>query len=457
MRDSYAGEQAIKAKGFDYLPATPGQFLDGLQSGQIGYHSYIGYKTRACFPSYVTDAVKGMVGVMHHKPPVIELPAAMEPMRERGTLHGESLALLLRRINEAQLMTGRIGLLLDLVPGASLPYIVSYSAETITNWDDGARTETAPQTLNLVVLNETEQERNSDFGWENVIQYRVLVLGDPIANETMGVYQQGVFREQSAFNREALITPAIRGAALDQIPFVFINATDILSEPMMPPLLGLSNVCLAIYRGEADYRQNLFMQAQDTLVVIGQTDPAKEYRLGTGGGIEVPVGGDAKFIGVSSQGLPEQRQALENDHKQAAELAGRLMDTTSRAKESGDALRIRVAAQTATLNQIALAGAEGLQTILRQGAQWIGADPAQVIVSPNLDFADAGITPAEFLQLTQAKAAGLPISEETMHSLLKENDYTEKDFAEEFGMIEQEREVAAERQAKIFNAGMLPE
>ena len=446
LRDCYKGEDQIKAKGVLYLPPTPGQLIDGMEPGGRGLKNYEAYKMRAVFPPYIEEAVNEMVGVMHQKPPVIELPPALEPLRERATMDGEPLLLLLRRINEAQLITGRIGLMLDLPasPGSSaIPYVATYESENIVNWDDGARGLPALQTLNLVVLNETEAERTTEFEWQEVEKYRVLTLGDADANEAAGLYQQGVFRKQTAFDPSQMMTPQVRGSGLNQIPFVFINATDLLPTPMLPPLTKLANLALAIYRGEADYRLNLFMQAQDTLVVIGG-DEEGEYRVGAGASINVGIGGDAKFIGVNSSGLPEQREALQNDHTRAGSMAGQLLDTVSRMKESGAALQTRVAAQTVTLHQIALTGAEGLQKCLRVAAEWIGADPNAVKVVPNTDFVGAKMTPGDYLQLANAKAAGLPLSDKSIHARLKKDEYTVEDF-------EAEQELLAEERANVLD------
>ena len=99
MRDVHRGERRIKDKGVVYLPATSGQQADGFTVGQPGRTAYDAYKIRASFPDVVRVAIESMIGVMHHKPPVIELPVALAPMRERGTLDSESLEMLLRRIN----------------------------------------------------------------------------------------------------------------------------------------------------------------------------------------------------------------------------------------------------------------------------------------------------------------------------------------------------------------------
>lgn len=454
MTDTYRGERVVKERGTRYLPATSGMMQRGFpQIDSIGSKMYNAYRVRAIFHEFVKEAVKTLTGIMHHKPATIELPAIMEPMRENATVKGESLDMLLRRVNQNQLIAGRYGLLADLpaerVIGTVLPYLATYKASTIINWDDGRREDPVVQALNLVVLDESEDERQADFSWEREEKYRVLVLGDPTDNEPRGssVYRAGTFRDTNTFDEAALMTPVLRGAALDRIPFAFINSVDVVPEPDDPPLLGLAKLALAIYRGEADYRQGLFMQGQDTLVVIG--DKPQEgnadlrdntYNIGAGASINLPAGQgvDAKFIGVESGGLAEQREAIVNDKKDAATLAGQLMDNTARGVESGDALQMRVAARTATLNSIALTGAFGVQKVLRDVAAWLGADPEEVVVQPNLDFADERLEGKTLVDYMTAKMLGAPLSLESVHRLMQDRGLTQEEFEEELRKIEEE-------------------
>ena len=196
-------------------------------------------------------------------------------------------------------------------------------------------------------------------------------------------------------------------------------------------------------RGEADYRQTLFMQGQDTLVIIGAVIDADEdgtsTRVGSGARIEVPLGGDAKFIGVSADGLAEQRESLKADKEQAAERGARLLDFGDSSRQSGDALRIRVSARTTTLRTLAIVSGEGLQRSLRQIAEWIGEDPAQVIVEPNLDFTDDMFTGQDVLEFMQSKAMGAPLSLKSIHDHFRKKDLTQKTFEEEMAEIEGER------------------
>ncbi|GAG27505.1 unnamed protein product, partial [marine sediment metagenome] len=144
VRDFAAGPRAVKSKRTTYLPATSGMRQKGFgsTSGQTeGDALYSSYLTRAVVPELIKPAVNALVGVMHREAAEIQLPKVMEPLRANATLEGESLLTLLRRINTEQVEVGRIGLLIDVPIGNAgvLPYIVTYDAENIINWDCSRR------------------------------------------------------------------------------------------------------------------------------------------------------------------------------------------------------------------------------------------------------------------------------------------------------------------------------
>jgi hypothetical protein len=415
---------------------------DGLQINSPGYKAYQSYKDRAVYPELVKFTVDTLLGALWTKPSTYAVPKQLEYILTRATLKNETLEQLHARVHEAVLATGRFGLLLDIDvdpnTGAAVPYIATYSARTILNWDAGYRdAKDARRKLNLVVLDETEYERQTDFSWRLVPKYRVCVLGD-VATDDAGKYRVGSFRESLIVDETAFITPSIRGTALTEIPFVFINPKDMQAEPDIPPLKSVANTALTIYRGEADYRQNLYMQSQDTLVVTGASDQDAAIRVGAGATIHVPVGGDAKYIGVSSSGLPEQRTALENDYKRGETLTGQLIDTVSRAKESGDALAIRVAAKTASLNQVARTVGGAIEALLKIAATWLGANADEVKVEPNLDFANLQMQGADLVQWMTAKNMGAPLALETVHNLMVQQNVTENTYEDERALLDEE-------------------
>jgi hypothetical protein len=251
---------------------------------------------------------------------------------------------------------------------------------------------------------------------------------------------------------DTVIIPVIGGKVTTEIPFTFIGSIDMTVEPDEIPMLPLAELSITIYRGEADYRQSLFMQAQDTLVIIGASpteddEEGNPREAGAGALIKVPIGGDAKYIGVNSAGLPEQREALQSDRNNSRELGASLVSAGSGGqKEAEGTIRLRVGNKTASLMSIARAGAEGLQTVLRNMATWMGLNPEEVVVTPNLDFVQDQISPKDLVDLTTAKKGGLPLSDESIHKFMKDHDMTQMDFKDEIKLIDAELEKIEERE-----------
>lgn len=375
MRDAYKGERHVKERGVVYLPPTEAMVKDGMNSlTAVGARAYHAYKMRARFSNFVREAVQMAIGMMHSQPPRIDLPEAMKDIRG---FRGETLPELLRKINTEQLITGRVGLMADLpispLPGQDIPCLSIYKTESIINWDDGNSSETVPQKLNLVVLDESGDVRDEIFGWKTQSKYRVLIMGDAQENEQFGRYTQGVFIDDAEYNPSMMLTPSWRGRTLQELPFVIINSCDVAADVDDPPLLDLGNICMTIYRGDADYRQNLFLQGQDTLVTVGANfDEDQEIRVGAGARIDLPLGGTAEYVGVGASGLSEQRAALDKLDSRAGSMGAQTLDSTSRERESGDSLRIRIAARTADMTQsrkLALSDCSRSFALLRLG--WV--------------------------------------------------------------------------------------
>jgi hypothetical protein len=462
MFDANEGQRHIKSKTTEYLPATSG--MRALSStpnklDQEGLALYTAYLTRAFFPDIVKETVRALTGILDREPPNIELPDALEDMRELATPKGESLNDLLVQIHINQLLYGRLGILLDVDPNRDLPLLVRYPAPQILNWDDltvtkdikqqdDAKRSEAVRRLLMVVLDESRFERDTGnrFTWNLVPRYRALSLGEAEQN----VFTSVVERDG---NLQEPITPSVKGTTLEEIPFVFINTTDLATQPGEVPLINLANLGLAIYRGEADHRSALFMSGQDTLVITGYNldaggpddNPGSDSSpiIGSGAFLNIPdPEGDAKFIGPDSNALQEQRQSLSDDYQRAGEEGIKLLSSGAGA-EAAETLRIRVAGRTATLQTIAMTSAVGLETALRICATWVGADPEEVKVEPNLDFITEDQDPADLVAFATAKKSRVPLSWKSVHNWLRQKDFTELTFEEELEQIEEEADMEA--------------
>lgn len=462
-RDTSSGQRAVKERdgGFCYLPPTQGMWLDGggpgaelfraLAKYSKGWRSYQSYLSRALFIPFIRDSADMILGMIWNKDPQITLPSnkKMDWVLEKVSPKGESLLQLMRQLCYEQIILGRAGLLLDLPKTLSLedprPYIALYKGDSIINWDTGDH-DGPGESLNLVVLDESAPKREG-FGWDvSAKKYRVLQLGALDTNEVTGTYTAGTYAQELnglQFDPSQMSKPNIRKRGLEFIPFSFVGAVGNTSDVDDPPLLGLSDICLAIYRMQADYRQAMFMNCQDTLFTKGWTRKTDDpLRIGAGGHVhsDSPEG-DMKYVGTSSLGLPEMRTALENDIKMANHKAGELMDASSRARESGTALEMRIGTKTATLNSIAMANAEGIQRELKFMAQWLGMSQAsidEIKVQPNKEFASKDFAAQDFMSIVQSKLLGGPISYQSIHKWAVDRGYTKLTWDQMMSEIDKE-------------------
>lgn len=432
--DCFSGEREIKSSGELYLPKTEGQLADS----RFGQKRYEAYKERAVYYNYFSSTVLSMLGLMHREPPeIIELPERIASLRDCCSSDGLSLADILRRVNMLQLVFGRCGILLDVPAGDSspnaVPVMTVYPPARIPDWNAGSVSSSA---LDWVVLDESGFERDSS-GWIFRKKYRICAMS-PDGEYYTRVLDQELLPEFDplSYIPEEEEYPLVRGRRLGRIPFVFANASDISPEVRKPPLLPLANLCLAIYRGEADYRHALFMQAQSTLFLKGfhLDDPPM---MGAGNYIHTESpDASGSYLEISGSGLQEMR-AAQNDLHAAAKEMGLSLDAFS-SRESGESLKTRLELKTSQMRTIAETASAAFRFLLRSAAEWCAADPETVAFRANMDFCEGGVSAAEVQNLWSAKNEGLPLSARSIHDWLRKNDFTDIPYDQEIADIEKE-------------------
>ena len=449
-RDFYEGEHAVKASGEKYLPPTSGQRKDGAGKSATsdGALDYEAYKMRAMVPDNLYEAIDSAIGSLTKKDPDISLPPQMQCIIERASALGESLPMLLKRVYTEQLLLGRIGLMGDLDPTNDYkPIFVTYDALSAHNWNDTISPQKTDN-LGFVALNESCPVMDPlKLNWKEQEKYRGLML----VNENGELAQNGKYATVTSEGKNGTLSkpyfPERLGNKLDQIPFEFVNAADLVPMPGRPPMYGLMMIIWHIYMGEADYRQHVHTQGQDTLFTRGFALPVDDegnpisVRTGAGTHIHAPSEeADMKYVGVDSSGLEEARTMLENDYTRASQKGGQLLDTAGGNGESGEALRIRISSQTIRLPNIAIAGAAGLQSVLRKMAPFYGVtDLESIQIKPNLKYVEDEVDMSRLVDAMEAKTLGFPISRKSLHSFAFKHGYTEKTYDEEIKEIEEER------------------
>jgi hypothetical protein len=211
---------------------------------------------------------------------------------------------------------------------------------------------------------------------------------------------------------------------------------------------------VSMYQLSADYRWQLFMTGQETLFIINGDEPET---VGAGVIVSLKADGeqtpDAKYVGPAGTGIAAHRTAITDERNNAVAAGARLFDTDAPAQESGDARRLRFAAQTATLVTIAQASAKGLEKALRYIAVMMGLDPEKVIVKPNLSFIDSALTPDEVVNVIKGWQEG-GYSYQTMYERLQKGEAVsaERTAEEEQALIDKEM---ASGEGTLAEAGVI--
>jgi len=144
------------------------------------------------------------------------------------------------------------------------PYLVSYKAESIINWDTAIIN--GRSVLSMVVLREHVKKQGDDmFEHKQSVQYRVLML-DENGNYVIKIYSDNAGK----FSVVSETTPTVNGAPMKYIPFWIISEKGFVSPaPSEPILLDLADLNLAHYRNSADHEENVHWVAAKSIVLPG--------------------------------------------------------------------------------------------------------------------------------------------------------------------------------------------
>ncbi|MQX57362.1 hypothetical protein [Sinorhizobium meliloti] len=88
-----------------------------------------------------------------------------------------------------------------------------------------------------------------------------------------GLYVSTVYEGEDLGTITTSEPVALGGQRLDFVPFYVGNARDVVPAVETPPLIGIANAIINAYQLSADWRWQLFMSGQETLVAINGEAP----------------------------------------------------------------------------------------------------------------------------------------------------------------------------------------
>lgn len=265
--------------------------------------------------------------------------------------------------------------------------------------------------------------------------------------------------DQNAPQMGEAVYPLYRGDPFHRIPFTFVNATDLSGGHYQdPPLYDIVDLVIALYRGDADYRQTLHFTASDFYKHTGCADPKKQPKMSVGAGGVLHLGEGEDFSVVSSPGggANLQKDALISLHAQCQQRIMTLLDVG--ANQSGAALEIMQNSKSARIEPINQNTAAAIAEQLRFAAEWTGLTRQQAHDQVTFNAAkieDTAVVISQLQSLWHSMITeGYPLSKRDFHTLQRKANVTQNDFDQNNEELEIER--AQEESAAVRTGGYLP-
>lgn len=403
-RDAVSGKDAIFSRGETYLPK-----LDQMTTDE-----YVAYQMRAGWYDATNATKTAFLGMLMRTGPKIDNgDGAAETLLDDITLSGQDIKSFISDLLSEVVEVGRVGILVDHetmgdgpmtraeVERANMrPYFTSYKAEQILPPRMGYVNN--KYTLTQLRLKETVPvPGDTEFDTDYIDQIRVLDLSE-------GRYRVRLFRSQTKNERSIeyelydTIFPKMNGEFMSEIPFIFINSTDLSHELSKPPLLGLAEMNIDYYRTKADYKHGLHFTGLPTAVITGYRDDDNKHRIGSTVAWQFKnPDADAKFLEFTGKGLGEIADELERLGDGMAALGARLLASQKRASETAQAHLIKRTGEFAKLADIANTTSRGVNRAFKILSRW-----AQLVATPqafvNTDFVPLPMESDDVIKIVKA-------------------------------------------------------
>lgn len=357
IKDCLAGEEAIKANFYSYLPfpvALPANEKNSYEFRD----QYEIYLFNSQFIEFTSEAVKDLLGAIFSRDPIIDdrMPEELEYF---------DLSNLARELCQEVISYGRCFVLIDypsVDENISLlqeqeeeirAYYTIYNTLDVINWSTkrlGDKT-----ILTRVVLVETEIEDN-----EEITYYRELLLEE-------NIYKIRRYNDDGDLLEE--LTPKANGNVLNSITGTFVGSVSNTPTVDKSPIIGISNANLKHFQTTAELRHSLVYMGHPMISVTNapvgfiaeMTERQERINIGPNNAVVVEEGGNTSILQLT--GELQQFKELERLERSMAEMGYKLKSDKS-GVESAEALLIRNSGSSSQLASIASQVENAVQSVL---------------------------------------------------------------------------------------------
>jgi hypothetical protein len=435
-------------------------------SPSMSQQQYDFYKSEAELPGITAQFSKMLVGGLLRKKPTLTLPEdvpaeAQDWIMNQFGKDDSSLSSFLDAALWEEVQTSRAWVIVDYpkVENAEnltkdelakfKPYPILHQAETVINWR--VRSDKYGKTIldRVIIRGYVEEFEENEFHptfkdavWvhelnENgIYQIRKYVRKDKETNIPIIAGQQQLnpsVKKITAFELTETVVPIANNKNLESIPAWPLNGSIDAIEPMLSPIIDKE---IALYNKIS--RRNHLLYGASTYTPIIMSDMTDEdfdeiVNGGLGTWVRLRQGDDAKVLETPTEALADMDRAIAAGIEEMAKLGIRML--TPESAQSGVALEIRNAAQTAQLGTLNNKISATMTQIICFMINWKfdkQYTPSQIDFSLSADFNPIPLG-ADWLRLaTEWYKEGL-IPRSVWLFMLKQNDMISPDYDDEEG------------------------
>lgn len=427
-RAMIAGARVVRAGGEYYLPRFP----------SVDVEQHKGIVERTPFFPGASRTHEGLMGLLFRKPPKITVPDAYADVLKTITIEGDSILDLCEDTADETLSLN-FGVLLTDYPAATgpmslaqaiskgiRPKILMYPGEAILGIETGD-VNARKRVTRVRLQDDTKTIRE------------LVLIG--------GVYTVNIWRQDAtgdwALSETYTPTRQVRGSKpepLDEIP-VTINTTGRKPKPHTAPLYDVCDLNKSHFHASANLATCDYWLSNPIPWVTGAK--AKDT-ISVAPGTIWQIEDEGAKVGMleytgSQAGQLESRAATIRDYMAAA--GARILAPEKAAVEAAQALEIRNAAETATLDGVARVVEKVINDQLSWVAWWLGLEEDAFSITMSTDFVSSKLTPEERKQIVAEWQAGL-YSHKQAIDLMTVGNALPEDFD-----LEADRELAAQEVA----------
>lgn len=423
IEDCIEGQLAVKAKTTKYL-RKPNPTDQSPENDQR-YKDLLEY---AIFSNFLDQTRLGLKGACLLDKPVLVIPDNLKKMVDSidGSYGISSLA---DSCLDVTLSYNRAALLTDYpIINGNLskskkkdiyPSTCLYRPQQIINWDK--KDFYGKSVKSLVVLCEYYDTGLGKFKKDYEPQWRVLGLDDNFE------YYVEVWRKDSKgklyiYQQKSYPVDG-KGNRWNEIPLTFLSYSGDRSEIVPPPMYNLAVLNIGHYRNSAGYEDSVFQIGEPTLVTAGltsgwyETELKGKIRLGSRGGIPLPVGGEAYLLQVQANTMVFE--AMKDKEQQMVLLGAKMLQPSNKVKTATEA-----ANDSSEENSILISTANSVSSSIKQSLIWsqkylTGEVDNKIKFELLTETSFTNMTPNERVQLVQEWYAGLITFNEARYKLMR--------------------------------------